>query len=211
MKLNKDFDKKKQIDFFGIEVIEYGIISGNNTIIFAKSGQDGSIYGYKNKYLNLAINLNKKYGVSVICSSNPFIKLSNSSMGLNPLDHDIKIIDEYAKESEFVDYQIYYMGVSNGALIGCVYGINYPRIKKLLLINPPLVNTIGKVMIGIQKFNGEKMTFVFGTLDESYPFVNIIKCFQSNKIKFEIFKGQDHYFSKNNFCLEELPEKFLLN
>ena len=124
------FDKEIKKEFKDIAIIEYGIVEGNNTIVFIKAGQNGSLYGYQNKYIRMANNLNKKYGCSVICSSNPFD-------GENPLDNAMEIIEEYAKK--FDDYKIYYLGYSNGALIGAWYGINYPKIKRMALVNGPLM------------------------------------------------------------------------
>ena len=205
LKLTKDFDIKKKINFLDFDEIEYGIVKGNGTILFVKAGQDGSIYGYKNKYLNMAKNINKKYGISVICSSNPYI-------GLNPLNHDLKVVDEYARNEKFNDYKIYYMGTSNCAFIGCYFGMKYQQIKRILFINMPLdITTIKKLKNKIPKFFGEKLTFVYGTLDESYLMIDEIKEFQNDKIQFEFYSDQDHYFLKNNFLLDELPEKYLLN
>ena len=65
------FDKEIKKEFKDIAIIEYGIVEGNNTIVFIKAGQNGSLYGYQNKYIRMAKNVNKKYGCSVICSSNP--------------------------------------------------------------------------------------------------------------------------------------------
>ena len=45
MKYDKVFTK----EFKDIATIEYGAIKGNNTIVFIKVGQDGSIYGYEDK------------------------------------------------------------------------------------------------------------------------------------------------------------------
>ena len=58
-----------------VAYIEYGIVNGNNTIVFIKVGQDGSIFGYQNKYLDIAFELNRKHGYTVIVSSNPFRSL----------------------------------------------------------------------------------------------------------------------------------------
>ena len=63
------FDKEIHSSF-NDEVIDYGIVEGNNTIVFIKAGQDGSLYGYQNKYIKMARRLNKKYGCSVICIMN---------------------------------------------------------------------------------------------------------------------------------------------
>ena len=54
--------------------IQYGIIKGNNKILFIKPGQDGSMVGYMDKYYNLAKYINNKYQYTVICSNNPYEK-----------------------------------------------------------------------------------------------------------------------------------------
>ena len=82
------------------EEVNYGIIEGNNTVLFIKAGQDGSMYGYQNKYLTIANNINKNYGYTVICSSNPLRKS-------NPLEQAIKVIEDYCQKREFEDYKIY--------------------------------------------------------------------------------------------------------
>ncbi len=71
MLCNFDIIFSKTIDN---EEVNYGIIEGNNTVLFIKAGQDGSMYGYQNKYLTIANNINKNYGYTVICSSNPLRK-----------------------------------------------------------------------------------------------------------------------------------------
>ena len=89
MKYDKVFTK----EFKDIATIEYGAIKGNNTVVFIKVGQDGSINGYEDKYLKIATNLNKKYGYTVIVASNPFD-------GTNPLDHDMNVVKNYCKEEK---------------------------------------------------------------------------------------------------------------
>ena len=74
------FDVEINKKFSDNIIINYGIVNGNNTIVFIKAGQDGSLYGYQDKYIKMAKRLNQKYGCSVICSSNPFD-------GRNPLDN----------------------------------------------------------------------------------------------------------------------------
>ena len=43
------FDKEIHSKFINNIIIDYGIVNGNNTIVFIKAGQDGSLYGYNNK------------------------------------------------------------------------------------------------------------------------------------------------------------------
>ena len=87
-------------------IIDYGIIKGNSTVLFIKPGQNGTIYGYNNKYLKLARLVNSKYGCSIVCSSNNYD-------GIDSLENAIKEINKY-----FTNYQIYYLGFSKGASIG---------------------------------------------------------------------------------------------
>ncbi len=199
-----DYDQIIHSQFEDIAIIDYGIVKGNETIVFIKAGQDGSMYGYQNKYLKIADNINKKFGYTVICSSNPFD-------GTNPLDNAIKVIEDYCNEQEIDDYKIFYMGHSNGALIGAWFGVNYPRIKRMLLVNGPLIYNWHKTKEGIQKFSGEKLVLVYGSLDQSFQYTGLIKPLENEKIKLEIIEGQDHHFSRDTFDFKKLPEKFLLN
>lgn len=194
------FDKEIQSKFKDIAIIDYGIVEGNNTIVFIKAGQNGSLYGYQNKYIKMAKRLNSKYGCSVICSSNPFD-------GNNPLDDAIKVIENYAKK--FDDYKIYYLGYSNGALIGAWFAAKYPKIKRMALINGPLMYNFHKTKEGVLSFQGEKLSFVYGEYDPSTGYIELLKSIENDKIKVYIEKGQDHHFSKSEDEFQSIPEKYL--
>lgn len=194
------FDKIVKSNLEDITTIEYGIIEGNNTIVFIKSGQNGSIYGYNNKYIKMAKRLNKKYKCTVICSSNPFD-------GNNPLDNAFTVIEKYT--SKFEDYKVYYLGFSNGALIGAYFGINYPKIKRMLLVNMPLIYNINLIKNNLNNFNNEKVTIVYGSLDYSINLLENIKNIKSNRLDIKVILNEDHYFSKVEEDFYSLPEKYL--
>lgn len=194
------FDKIVKSNLEDIAVIEYGIIEGNNTIVFIKSGQNGSIYGYNNKYIKMAKRLNKKYKCTVICSSNPFDVN-------NPLDNAFTVIEKYT--SKFEDYKVYYLGFSNGALIGAYFGINYPKIKRMLLVNMPLIYDINLIKNNLNNFNNEKVTIVYGSLDYSINLLENIKNVKSNRLDIKVILNEDHYFSKDEEDFYSLPEKYL--
>lgn len=194
------FDKIVKSNLEDIAVIEYGIIEGNNTIVFIKSGQNGSIYGYNNKYIKMAKRLNKKYKCTVICSSNPFD-------GNNPLDNAFTVIEKYT--SKFEDYKVYYLGFSNGALIGAYFGINYPKIKRMLLVNMPLIYDINLIKNNLNNFNNEKVTIVYGSLDYSINLLENINDIKSNRLDIKVILNEDHYFSKDEEDFYSLPEKYL--
>lgn len=194
------FDKEIHSKLEDIAIIDYGIVEGNNIIVFIKAGQNGSLYGYQNKYIKMAKRLNKKYGCSVICSSNPFD-------GNNPLDNAMEVIEDYAKR--FDDFKIYYLGYSNGALIGAWFGIKYPKIKRMALVNGPLMYNLYKTKEGALSFKGESINFIYGEFDQSIGYVELLKSLENDKIKVFIEEGQDHHFSKSEEDFQKIPEKYL--
>ena len=194
------FDKEIHSKFEDIAIIDYGIVEGNNIIVFIKAGQNGSLYGYQNKYIKMAKRLNQKYGCSVICSSNPFD-------GNNPLDNAMVIIEDYAKR--FDDYKIYYLGYSNGALIGAWFGAKYPKIKRMALVNGPLMYNLHKTKEGALSFKGESINFIYGEHDQSIGYIELLKSIENDKIKVFIEEGQDHHFSKSEEDFQQIPEKYL--
>lgn len=197
---NLKFDKEINSTFKDTITIEYGIVEGNNTIVFIKAGQDGSLYGYHNKYIKMARRLNNKYGCTVICSSNPFD-------GDNPLEDAFSVIEDYAKR--FNDYKIYYLGFSNGAIIGAWFGVKYPKIKRMALVNGPLMFNFHKIKDGALSFKGESINFIYGEYDQSIGYVDLLKTIENDKIKVYVEQGQDHHFSKSEEEFLRIPEKYL--
>lgn len=191
-------------EFYG-KKIEYGIIKGNNKILFIKPGQDGILTGYNDKYYNLAKYVNEKYGYTVVCSNNPY------EAPYNPLDDMSIVIEEYARNMKFKDYEVYYYGNSRGGMLGARYAHQYPYIKRLLLVNPPLFMNYHKMEKGILKFNGEKMFFIYGSLDPSYKFVGLLDIVKNTKIAYKILENEDHNLSKGIYSLEYLVDNYLLN
>ena len=152
--------------------LTYGTISGNETIVFIKPGLGGSIYGYENKYLQIAENLNKKFHCTVIVSPND----KNTEF-----DTEMEFIKDYAAQNSIVHYQIYYFGHSNGALIGMCEAYKYTEIKRLLLINAPLCMNPHKTIEGVKHFAGEKMILVFEEKINHFILLNYFQSFQMEK------------------------------
>lgn len=197
--MNFDVELHRQ---FNDKIIDYGIIKGNNNILFIKAGQDGSMRGYEDKYLKIAKSINQKYGSTVICSSNPFD-------GDNPLDDAMDVIEDYIKDSNFNDYEIYYMGYSNGGLVGACFGEKYPKIKKMLLINTPLMHHFDGLKKGLNNYKGKQAVAIYGSLDKSIPYIDLLKQINNENFKYFIIEGQDHLFSKDTYDFKKLPFKYL--
>ena len=182
--------------------LTYGTICGNEIIVFIKAGLGGSIYGYENKYLQIAESLNKIFKCTVITSPNDKKIDFNSEM---------EFIKEYAVQHSIMNYEIYYFGHSNGALIGLWEAYNYAEIKRLLLINAPLCMNPHKTIEGIKKFSGEKMILLYGDKDQSIHFVEQFSELSNEKVRFEIIKDADHYFSNKLELFMSLPNKYLFS
>ena len=171
--------------------LSIGYIPGSTKVLFIKTGQGGTIYGYDNKYLDLATQVNEKYGYSVFVSAT-IIDTKDS------FQKDIQLVEECLKTS---DFEIYYMGVSKGGLIGIWYGCDEPRIIKMVSINAPLmINYHGKTLPGIKKLGMDKLTMVFGSLDPSYKYVPFV----DKRANVQIINGADHNLSNSQMDLFDL-------
>ena len=187
----------------GDEYIDYGIIHGNNTIVFIKVGFRGSIYGYKHKYIRIAKNLHEQYGCTVIVSSNP-------NGYTDYFEGEMKSIKAYAYYHHFENYQVYFMGHSAGAVIGLMHAYKYPVIKKVLLINPPLKFTKQEaindlIKEGITNYDKGIINVVLGSKDYSVRETKSIVEEHELRLKVNVIKGADHNFKGKLKLFMELP------
>ena len=185
----------------GDNQIDYGFVFGGDRqkILLIKAGQDGSIYGYHNKYLKLACEMRDLCGFSVVCASTPSSDISQMAQFAEVVKSEFEIGGHT---------QIYFMGISMGASIGCIGRTLFPEISRFLLVNPPLmINTI-RICRSAKAFDGDMMTFVFGSLDPSTHLAGLLKLHERENMRVVIVPGQDHYFSKKKFRLLELIKLF---
>ncbi len=169
--------------------LTYGFSFGSrNKILIIKPGAGGSIYGHENKYVNLAHRLKKECGFSVMCCSD--------SMGTSAQkEFDISIL-----QNEFGNLEgkeIYCLGFSRGASQLAIHWSNDKRIKKMLLVNPPLMINTPHILHAAKTFSGEMMTFLFGSEDPSINLVPLLKLRERENLKVEVIEGEDHLFSKS--------------
>jgi hypothetical protein len=87
------------------------------------------------------------------------------------------------------DFEIYYLGVSKGGLIGIWHGCDEPRIVRMVSVNAPLmINYHGKTLPGVKKLGRDRLTMVYGSLDPSYKYVPFVE----KHANVRILKGEDH-------------------
>ena len=102
--------------------------------------------------------------------------------------------------------QIYFMGMSMGATIGCIGRPLFPEISRFLLVNPPLMINTTRICHSAKAFDGDMMTFVFGSLDPSAHLAGLLKLHEHENMRVVVVPGQDHHFSRNGFQLLELTK-----
>ena len=175
--------------------VDYGIIHGNNLIILVKVGMHGSIYGYQNKYLDMAELLNKRYGCTVITVSTPKFIYS--------LESEMKFVKDYAEKSNFNEYEVFYMGHSFGGTLGLLYGYKFPEIKRILAVNSPFSDDTDEMIKGIKSFNGLSLDLVYGLEDDFIDTGKKYSYLKNKIVHFSFLEDVDHYFTDkiNQFLL----------
>ena len=181
--------------------IEYGIFNLESEItLLIKVGQNGSIYGYQDKYLNMANRVLSQFSINVVVSSNPYDRTDS-------LEQAVMIIHREIPKTK----DILYMGVSNGAILGARFGYLHREISKMLLINGPLMINLPQTKKGAEKFQGKSITFVYGKLDPSYRYSEILSLIKSSsKIQLIYVDQADHNFKGMEEIFADLPILYLL-
>ena len=183
--------KKDFTNIITAEDMTIGCIPGSNKVLFIKTGQGGSIYGDNNRYIDLAFEINEKQGFSV------FVSATTVDTKASFLRDIQAVVDTLGT----TDFEIYYLGVSKGGLIGIWHGSDEPRIKKMISINAPLmINYHGKTLPGVKKLGTNKLTMVYGSLDPSYKYVPFVEKYA----KVQIIEGADHNLKNSSLTLLDI-------
>lgn len=168
--------------------------ASSNTILLTIPGVDGSVDGYKEKYLRIADSVQEEHNVSVVRISNPFITSfhweSNIRKALEFISINLPTITD-GNEAE-----IRIMAHSAGAAVAAQIAWEYPKIKRLLLVNPATKLGLDKIKLGLSMFKGDEVTILYGSLDPSISDVNQLSSIESNApINTFVLEGIDHNFS----------------
>lgn len=176
--------------------IKLGYVFGSDTVLFIKTGQGGTIYGYDGKYVDLAAKVKERYGYSV------FVSETNED-DAKTFEREMQLVkSNYDNNS----CHIYYLGFSKGGLIGCWYGANDEAIIRLVSVNAPLmVNYYSKTLPGIKRLS-DKLTLVYGTRDPSYKYLP----FAEKYADVHVIEGADHNLVGSPLGLIDIVEKIVL-
>jgi hypothetical protein len=168
----------------------------SNVTFVTIPGVDGSVDGYKNKYVDIADSVQQKHGVAVVRASNPFITSFHWESNIRRL---LAYISENSERiSGTLEPKLYIMAHSAGAAIIAQIAHEYPEIKRLLLINTAAKLDEEKIMKGVSAFKGEQVTILYGEHDPSVACVdNFHRTTTRADKSVEVLAGVDHNFSGN--------------
>ena len=169
-----------------INGIEYGIITGNELIVFIKVGLGGSYSGYEDKYLKMSSLLNEKYGCSVIVASNP-------NDGKGHVDCDKQIIEKYLSDHRLDSHEIFFFGHSNGGVKGLELSNAGIVFKKMVLVNMPLMINFHRTKRYILAAPNTEIVAIYAEHDPSTPYIPFIDGKYEN-LKVVRFPLADHNF-----------------
>ena len=168
------------------ETINYGIIFGNEKIVFIKTGADGDIRGYKDKYLKMSHRVHERMGATVICASNP--ETVNGHFAA-----DKEMISYVASELKHTDYRVYFLGVSDGAYHNIVLATEIPQSMKLLGISTSRKD-VEDFKEKLQASEHIEKILVYGTEDYEYDIVPELENSEFKNLKVITIDGADHHF-----------------
>lgn len=171
-------------------------------------GVDGSVDGFNGKYRICAENLYKTHGSAVIRMNNPFIATSFWESNLRRvleyvLDHSAKICDHEKPELRI-------MAHSAGASVVAHIAWEYPAIKRLLLINTAAALQKDRICSGLERFNGDRISIIYGDKDPSVEHAHTFYSY-SKKERSELYivENADHHFSQKTALFIDLPNRHL--
>ncbi|MBR5247622.1 MAG: hypothetical protein IKV27_01550 [Lachnospiraceae bacterium] len=171
------------------EKIHYGILDGNEKIVFIKVGADGSIRGYRDKYLKMAHRVHDRLGATVICASNPCdVEYEDQLVA------DQAMISKVAADCGFSACEVYFAGASDGGYHNLLLAQRVPQTVKLLGINASQVNE-DDFLEKLQAIPHITKCLVYGTKDDAKQFVPVLQTLESENLEILTVEGADHEFT----------------
>ena len=111
--------------------IDYNITLGNEKIVFIKAGAGGSARGHGDKYAKMAERIHERTDATVITASNP--------MDLVCDDSDVREILGVVERMGFEHFELYLVGLSDGAYLNLDLAKQFTQTRKWIGINPSFI------------------------------------------------------------------------
>ena len=171
------------------EKIKYGILFGNEKIVFIKVGADGNIRGYQDKYLRMAHRIHARIGATVICASNPYISEPAH------IKADKALINKVISDRGFKNYEMYFVGTSDGGYHSLLLAQQFSQTAKYLGINSSHkgIENFAERILSLSRV---QKILVYGRDDEDFdkdfPTMNALAC---DNLEIVVLDGVDHHFT----------------
>ena len=171
------------------EKIQYGILFGNEKIVFIKVGADGNIRGYQDKYLRMAHRVHARIGATVICASNPYISEPAH------IKADKALIHKLITDREFESCEMYFVGTSDGGYHSLLLAQQFSQTAKYLGINSSHmgIDNFAEIILSLSRV---QKILVYGRDDEDFdkdfPTMNALAC---DNLEIVVLNGVDHDFT----------------
>ena len=169
------------------EKIDYGIVYGNEKIVFIKTGADGNIRGYQDKYPKMAHRVHQRWGATVICASNPDAEYAAQEVA------DKAMIAKVAADCGFADYEIYFVGTSDGGYQNLRLAQQMPQARKILGINTSLIDA-DDLAAHLKKLSYVEKVLVYGTKDEAFQCIPALQAAGCENLEIITVEGANHKF-----------------
>jgi len=146
--------------------------------------------------------IHEQYGYSVVVAANA-----------EKNDRDLMTEIDYIDQNVFKVSTIAYIGVSNGAVIGALQGNKIESIRRLILINGPLMINFDRFVKGLQSCGGNRsVCLIYGEKDPSRPYTCLFEKYPLSNTRLLIEEGCDHNFigkedRLNQVILNELASR----
>ena len=181
------------------EKIKYGILFGNEKIVFIKSGvprdteDDGDNKKtedkFVDKYLIMAHRIRDRIGATVICASN------GDADPRDQLRADKLLIKKVIAERGFENYEMYFVGTSDGGEHSLKLAQHFPETVKFLGINSSW-STMDAFLERIQSLPLVRKIFVYGANDVDFDdIVPKLKALDCDNLEIVVLDGVDHHFT----------------
>ena len=190
------FDKKQYITIDG-KKIHYGILFGNEKIVFIKAGvpkgnelDDKKTKGkYVDKYLIMAHRIRDRIGATVICASNA------DADPREQLKADKFLIKKVIADLGFDNYELNFVGNSDGGEHSLKLSQQFPHTAKYLGSNSSWAS-MDTFLERIQSLPHVKKIFVYGEKDvDFHDIAPKLRALAGDNLEIIVLDDVDHDFT----------------
>ena len=180
------------------EKIRYGILWGNEKIVFIKAGVPKDAENedekktkdeYIDKYLIMAHRIRDRIGATVICASN------GDAAPRDQLRADKFLIKKVIAECGSENHEMYFVGNSDGGEHSLKLAQQFPETVTFLGINSSWSN-METFLERIQSIPHARKIFVYGKKDSDFhDIAPKLKALACDNLEIVVLDGVDHHFT----------------